>query len=662
MIKSIYFAVFLALVALASCELIKKRLAGPPSEFPDFKEPIPSQAAIEEKSAQYYVKFESSANKLGSGLSWSTVLPVDSDSVFAFGVFSPFQYKASLTDPDGNQIDLSKHIVQDSETAFPIGQGSVPGVVYVFNTPFVKGNYKLKIDSTSEKLSLKLKQLHASSEADGLVILYNESPVRAHTYLSTYDLKAGQQVGLVTMITADAEGTENPSALKDTIFSATMEVYDPTGHKTDVTMHDDGLHNDLEANDGIYGGSIDASETGIYRAEAFILGTHSDGTSFVRSTQHMLPVVQNELTLTGTARTGAKDHDRFDIFVSVSTGNSANANNQFRVYTELYGTDSNGNEVAVCWLGGMVDVMQIHNQQILTLEVNKNWLKMAGAKAPLTLKNTVVHDAYVHVPLSSLAEIHVQCEDAHLPIVTGPVQMQITKEMKEGKRRFNATANAAAPSLMLIHGYCSSTNPWQSGFTDASLFLEPQASLTNEKFAQLVVEHADELGMKSWGGVGHSQGGVVLVHILNYYESGLDESTGGRRIQSVGTPYYGNSGAGSAANLIKIFGYGCGENFDLTQDGSNLWMAGIRPESRKEVFYYTTTYKQGNLFGDYCNMAVNLVLQWPNDGTTEIKYTKLDSATNLGNVEKWCHTTDMAYPAQYDDVNRNKDMNSKASR
>jgi len=464
------------------------------------------------------------------------------------------------------------------------------------------------------------------------------------------------------MITGDAEGTKNPSPLKDSIFSAVMEVYNPSGQMTTVTMHDDGLHNDLEADDGIYGGSVDASETGMYRAEAFIMGTHSDGTSFVRSTQHMLPVVNNELTLSGTARTGAKDHDRFDIFLSVSTAMSSQSKSQFRVFTELYGTDSAGNEVAVCWLGGMVDVKQINNEQILTLEVNKNWLKMAGAKAPLTLKNTIVHDAFVHVPLSSLPEIHVQCEQGHLPEVTGPVQMEITKEMREGKRRFNATASAAAPTLMLIHGYCSSTNPWQSGFTDSTLFLEPQASLTNEKFAQLVIEHADKLGMTRWSGVGHSQGGVVLVHILNYYESGLDLVAGGRRIQSVGTPYYGCSGAGSAANLIKIFGYGCGENFDLTQDGSNLWISGITPASRKEVFYYTTTCKQGNLFGDYCNAAVNLVLSWPNDGTTELKYTKLESATNLGNIEKWCHTTDMAYPAQYNDLTRNKEMNSKASR
>lgn len=64
-----------------------------------------------------------------------------------------------------------------------------------------------------------------------------------------------------------------------------------------------------------------------------------------------------------------------------------------------------------------------------------------------------------------------------------------------------------------------------------------------------------------------------------------------------------------------------------------MWLSGISNDARKDVFYSTTTYKQGNLFGDYCNAAVNLVLQWPNDGTTETKYADLPSGKSLGNKE-----------------------------
>lgn len=183
--------------------------------------------------------------------------------------------------------------------------------------------------------------------------------------------------------------------------------------------------------------------------------------------------------------------------------------------------------------------------------------------------------------------------------------------------------------------------------------------------------------------IGHSQGGLVFLHLHNYYWTGLENAKGKRLIQSVGSPYQGCSGAGSAANLIKIFGVACGANNDLTTDGAKLWLSGISANARKDVYYATTTYQQGKLFGDYCNMAVNLILQWPNDGTTETKYAELPSGGNsLGNKEvkslffflkavvlkkneqfqKWCHTTGMGYPPQYTDSARNKDFNANAAR
>jgi len=152
------------------------------------------------------------------------------------------------------------------------------------------------------------------------------------------------------------------------------------------------------------------------------------------------------------------------------------------------------------------------------------------------------------------------------------------------------------------------------------------------------------------------------LHLLNYFETGLDFATGGVKLQSLGTPYNGCSAAGSSANLGKAFGVGCGSNTDLSVDGAKLWLAGITAESRKEVNYYTTSYEQGSFFGDYCNMAINAVLEWPNDGTTEIQYASLSGATSKGNTQKQCHTTGMKYTAQYLDNNRNKAMNTAAAR
>lgn len=69
------------------------------------------------------------------------------------------------------------------------------------------------------------------------------------------------------------------------------------------------------------------------------------------------------------------------------------------------------------------------------------------------------------------------------------------------------------------------------------------------------------------------------------------------------------------------------------QDGAALFLSGIDKETRKNVYFYTTTYQQGKVFGDYCNLAVNAILEWPNDGITELRLGKLDGANYMGNKE-----------------------------
>jgi hypothetical protein len=652
----------LSFLALVNGAAYRKHLAGPPSEFSSYILPSPAESALEQRSAQYEVFMSRTAN----GAVWTQILPVDSDTFFSFQLFSTMANKiqVSLKNPQGMIVNLATHKHQSELTSFPIGMGSVPGTNYFFEAPFPKGEWQITLSS------LESLPLRADSEPDAILFFFNESPIKAHSYLSTYNLYLGEKIGLVTRLTEAADGSFKPMALKDTITKAVMGVHMPDGAEEQVEMHDDGLHSDEEPNDGVFGGYIPAMAIGMYRAEAFIEGVSSDGTKIVRSTQHLLPIVAEQISLVGTASVVPKDSQRVNILIDVSYL-VRGPQKTFRAYTEVWGKDSNGKDIAVCWLAGMVDISQIDGGDAVILELNVNWLKKAGAQAPLTLKNVVIQDSDVSIPIAQAAEIPVtEMYQGVLPKVSAPMPIKITKEMTQGvfpKELLiqNANKSAAAPTLLLLHGYCSSVNPWkkyQEDFTNADYFLEPSSSLTNEEFAQLTIKHTEKAGMTSWSGIGHSQGGQVLAHLLNYYFTGLDQATGGRNIQAVGTPFLGCTGAGTAANLIALFGYGCGENFDLTTDGSKLWLAGITKETRKEVFYYSTTYKQGTWFGDYCNLAVNLLLKWPNDGTTEFIYTKLDGGNDQGNKQEWCHVEDMKYPAQYYDRQRNPQMNSLAAR
>lgn len=111
--------------------------------------------------------------------------------------------------------------------------------------------------------------------------------------------------------------------------------------------------------------------------------------------------------------------------------------------------------------------------------------------------------------------------------------------------------------------------------------------------------------------------------------------TGGRKIQSLASPYQGNTGAGAWAEILGSLG-GCGANQDLSRDGAQLWIVGLSAAAVEQQYYYTTQYDKGmsamcliqpstcvtvsvgGLFGGgYCDMLTNAVLKSPNDGVTE---------------------------------------------
>ena len=250
--------------------------------------------------------------------------------------------------------------------------------------------------------------------------------------------------------------------------------------------------------------------------------------------------------------------------------------------------------------------------------------------------------------------------------------------------RLAAPASAADGdgTLVLVHGYCSSDNPF-AATPDAwsgrvETFLDRQASRGNAQFAALIDEFVTAAGVGDWAGVGHSQGGIALTHLLCTYWSGLDgtrlrdaagatgRSGNGTRagpppalVQSVGTPYQGCSGAGTGASLISLFGYGCGANADLTPSGATTWLAAtVSEQCAQHVYYYTTKGRSSNS----CSWATNLVLYSPNDGTTELRYADLPGGNNMGTTGRQCHTTDMNYPPQTADAARNARLNADAAR
>jgi len=650
---------------LKATEIPRKKLAGPPNEFADHVIPDVLQGALSVDSVYLPMTFVED----GEHLTWKTDIFVDSPEEFTLSVFSPIEnlFNLKLKDPQGTKINLEKFAVKGF---FPIGETPIPETTYRFTNPKV-GNWKFKV-SIPKSISLENLEEISVSPNPGAIIVWNKSPTKLHSHLQSYSLTLGEKIGILSSITEDSiivPGVR-PNALKDVVDEAELEFITPDGQEVDVPMHDDGLHFDFEPNDGIYGASITATKVGVYQVSAYMSGTKSDGTVFFRSSEHLIPVVTDDIELTDVASGLLKDKDIMNIQINVQANKDMVQNRLFRAYAQVWGKDASGSDVPVCWIGGMVDIRQISSQFIIELELNLNWLAHSGAEAPLTLKEVVIQETSSFIPVSQKNKISVKTSpylNKYLKVASSWNVTEITKEMRQGirTRPLRSSNSTASRALILVHGYCSATNPWQQNskiFTDAAFFLNANSNLNNEDFATKVYNWAENNGFTSYGLLGHSQGGMVGLHLLNYFETGMDDATGGKVLQSLGTPYQGCSAAGSAASLGKLFGVGCGSNTDLSTDGAKLWLAGISKDTLKHVSYYTTTYETGKFFGDWCNLAMNALLEWPNDGTTEKGRAQLVGATNMGNTEKQCHTAGMGYVAQYLDNNRNAVMNAAAAR
>lgn len=671
----------LAFICLVSATIYPKQLAGPPSEFAAHQLPTPDAAAQVQQSAlvpMWVTSDDKSMASFTQDVLWSGPIYVDSATEFQFAYSSPYASSTTITlvDPNGNNVALGAGF----PGSFPIGGTSVPETTWILTNPVV-GTYTLTITSTDATMTRK--SVQDDDIPIGYAITYNASPISMVGHLNTYQLQQGQNIGLVAMIVDnpkmkdhDKFSYETASIMTDVIFDAYMEVTLPDGTEQDVQMLDDGLHSDGLANDGIYGGSLAAAETGVYKAQAFLQGKNADGVEFLRTTQHLLASVSDALSLVGTAVGVMTDANHMTISLSVDADTLVHdASQNFNTYAEVWGVDSNGNDAPACWIGGISYI----TDGVINMVLDTDWLSYSNVEAPLTLKNILIQEVSGFVPLASSDSIAVTVSavtKAQLVSLSEKNVSVITKEMKQGvfpEALLTKPGQAANEGLILVHGYCSTTNPWDAYPGDWTgnvyYFLNPSASISHDSFAQLVMEFADSQGLTSYGIVGHSQGGIVGTHMLNFYFSNLDKATKNeagavtyKKIQSLGSPYEGCTAAGSAANLGEAFGIGCGTNFDLSLDGSKLWGPSITPDTRDDIYYYTTTYKQGNFFGDYCNMAINMILEWPNDGTTEFEYADLIKGNFMGNTEKQCHVTDMAYPAQYYDHARNKVMNDEAAR
>ncbi|MBK7877474.1 MAG: hypothetical protein IPJ77_17360 [Planctomycetes bacterium] len=446
-----------------------------------------------------------------------------------------------------------------------------------------------------------------------------------------------------------------------TVGRARVVLDTPRG-ALELALADDGAHADGAENDGLFGAPLPRGLSGELRARVEFEGELATGAPFARTVQLAFPVLERRAVLDGSVDARIEDELRIELALGAFLLDGMDSARRLHVSAEVWGTDTRGEWAPLCWLSRQVAPRARGDRAELALALDRRWIELAGASAPFELRAVRVQDPDTEVVFDRLDALPLALP-ALAPRAGAPA-VTIAPDMLTGPSTLLAPgpANAGphtpgtyaptAPALMLVHGYCSSGSIWPAAdFTAPKLeFLDPNQNRSHDQFAQLLVQRGAQANLGSFGVVAHSQGGCAALHLLTYYHSPLDASTGPRRIQSVATPYQGTP-------LASLGSFACGVNSDMTPSGSATWLAGIPTWARDQVWYWTTSNS-----GSACNFLTSLFLSDPEDGTVEQVRGQLPGAHSMGHVTGWCHTTGMSNPANYTDHARNQAMNAAAAR
>lgn len=480
--------------------------------------------------------------------------------------------------------------------------------------------------------------LHADHDARGYLLIDDGAAVTMSSHVTMLETLKDQPI----TINADWDAETN-------IQSLTAEIRSPSG--TASTVQADADSHQL---------TFFPEESGAYSVHLIAQSITPSGTTLIRTAQHLIHAAE-PAPLLGAATTTLDDGTIKIRFASENT------DRRTILAAEVWGK-VNGIDTPITWISSIVGSDR-------SLNLNPSWISYFNADpSKLELRNVRLHDIESFVPIETIVLVSID----NLPELRLPSTPQtITQAMLQGEPSTLITANLpehSMPSLnlsdsttgpghrlMLSHGYCSGATPFTiphfSG--DLALFEDFNQSRSHDEFALLML--AQSAPMKSFGVVGHSQAGMAALHLYTYYWSGLNWARGNRLIQTVGAPYQGTALAGNAAVLGDIFGFGCGENDNMTYTGSANWLSLIPTWAREEVYYYTTSFEDGFGF-DFCNFITDLLLSDPDDGVIERSAGQLPGANNMGHLEGWCHTSDMRDPGQCTDPARNAIMNQEARR
>lgn len=238
----------------------------------------------------------------------------------------------------------------------------------------------------------------------GYVLMEGDERTQLASYLRNRQQQVGQSLTLNALLSGnDASGATLLAAQAGKIDEASLRVIDPQGGIRNLPMADDGKHDDGAAGDGVYGGTFQPTSEGTWIAQVIVRGHDQAGQAFVRTSEHVLPVLDTSLRLLGNALSArAAEGTRLTIALPVAARGKAPSH--YRVFGQVWGTDAKGKDLPVAWIGGMLTPQQGQ----LPLSLDERWIARAGARAPFTLRSLRIEDPDHYIPLVQAGTLPLQ--------------------------------------------------------------------------------------------------------------------------------------------------------------------------------------------------------------------------------------------------------------
>ncbi len=618
-----------------------KQIGAPPGDVQRgwLKAPNPAEHGARSRCAQLPLRFEGAALDIAFDVPHSdhvAIVPLGDGSA---------NWSLTLTTPSGRVVREG-----DADAQFSIG-GLSP----------IASQSAQRIDLSDPEAGRWSLHVEGGTPGQrGILLVRDDAPAVLRSVLGSYQLLAGEPIHFSVGLTGVESTSDLAATASDTkrrgfaIMDVIAQWHDADGrvHPVSCNRRGDLIEVMIQPPAGTHVLQIDAS---VFDSRT--------GTRAMRTVLHRIRVEADPPVLSGIVAVRPIDSHRVGLQLACE-----NAGSRAKLLSgaEVWGLVGEKMELAG-WIGGMVPV----SGGVIELTLDTRWLASTGSDGGVVeLRNLRLADPDSAITLTAVDTLPVGPVDVSTDSIDESARMAMRMGLADrGGVPIEPPARTGAAgghNLMLVHGYCSSGVSWPPGqFSgDVAVYHNPEQNMSHDQFALDVMAFGNQY--KSYSIAGHSQGGQAGLHLYTFYWSGLDWSTpspadGGRVIQALGCPFYGTAIAGNLALIAEIFGVGCGENWDLTYDGSAIWVSYIPGWSRGETWSWVTTFYDGWGY-DYCHLATDLFLWDPEDGVVEADSGKLSGCHFMGLKDEWCHTHDMSDPAQVDDTERNNEINAEAAR